>query len=170
MAVQLEFDFTFRDYLQAQRLHARRTWWTQLNDLMARRLSPLLGAMILLFGILISGPGVSWTAPFILMLFCGLLLLFYPFYMRARLKSCYKRTLVGDGRRALDLDENTIKGRESNICSEFQWAAVKSFQEGKEIVLLYIAPAKFIAIPKHACLPSQLDQIRDLCKALINIG
>ena len=170
MPVHIEFTPAFNDYLCAQRLHARRSAWSRLNDIAARRLNPALGAIILVLALLISGPGVSWTAPFALMILCAIPLLLYPFYIRFRLKQCFTRTRMGDGSRFIDFDQHSIRANEANVRSEIEWAAIQSIKEDNNIMMLYLAPAKFIIIPKKACSEDQHSELRVLFQQNIRIA
>ena len=170
MAVHLQFTPTFDDYLCALRLHAKRSAWSLLNDFAARWLSPALGVAILILALLISGPGVSWTAPFILMILCAILLLSYPIYMRFRFRQCYTRTRIGDGRRVIDLDRSSIKCQEGNVKSEVEWVAIRTVKEDKNLIMLYIAPAKFIMIPKTACSEEQRSELQTLFQQNVRIA
>jgi hypothetical protein len=42
------------------------------------------------------------------------------------------------------------------------WKAVKTFLENKKIFMLYLAPAKFIVIPKRVCTEAQIGELRML--------
>jgi len=165
MTVHIEYTPEFKDYLCAQRLHAKRRAWTRINDFAARFANPALGVLILLLALLIQGPGVSWTGPYVFMFACGIFLLLYPLYYRRRLKSCFNRTRVGDGRRTFDIDEQSLKLQEGNTRSECAWSAVQAIREDQNVLMLYIAPAKFIMIPKRCCTPPDLDEVKRLYEA-----
>ena len=141
MLVHVEFTLKFNDYLDAQRLHATRGWWPRFDQFMGRMGFPFWGVLLLIFAYLIHGPGVSWL-PVLFMSACAVFLLLYPFYIRFKLKRCYTRT-EGSG----------TKG-------EINWSTVRSFSENDKVFLLYLAPAKFIVIPKRACTESELAELR----------
>jgi hypothetical protein len=163
MPIHIEYTSTFSDYLSAQRLHAKRSAWSRFNDLGVRVLSPVLGTVILLLALLISGPGVSWTGPFVFMIACAVILLIYPLNYRYRLKSCYERTRIADGARRFDFHQETIQTQEGHTRSELDWSAVQLIRENKEVMMLYVAPAKFLLIPKRASFSHQIDEVRQLC-------
>jgi hypothetical protein len=162
MPVHVEFTTTFEDYLSAQRLHATRNAWSRFNDFAARRLNPALGVLILIFAVLLSVPKINWSSSLILMVPCGLILLFYPIYMRNRLKRCYVRTRLGNGLRTIDFDLNSIKAVEENVKSEIEWAAIQSVREDKNVIMLYLAPAKFMMIPTRVCSDEQRNELRQI--------
>jgi hypothetical protein len=165
MTVHIEYTPEFKDYLCAQRLHAKRRVWTRINDFAARFANPALGVLILVLALLIKGPGVSWTGPYVLMIACGIILLAYPRYYRYRFKSCFNRTRIGDGRRAFDINEQLLKLQEGNTRSECTWSAVQAIREDQNVLMLYIAPAKFIMIPKRYCMPQDIDEVKRLYDA-----
>jgi len=163
MPVHLEFTATFRDYLCAQRLHAKRNWRSRLNDLAARRLNPILGALILAFVFLVSAlGGFAVNGTFVFMVASALCLLCYPFYLRYRLKSFYSRTRTGDGSRILDFDQESIKAQGAHAKTELDWSAIQFIREDKNVFMLYLAPAKFLMIPKGCCPPEVLEEIKRL--------
>lgn len=168
MPTHIQFTLTFDDYLKAHRLHAKRNLWSRFIDLVNRRLSVALGILILAFAGMISGPGVSWTYPFTTMIVCAIALILAPLYVRLRLKGCYRRTLIGDGARVIDFDEQSIKAEEAHIRSEFAWSAIRFTRENKSLLMLYLAPAKFIAIPKRVCSPEQIEELRLLFREKVS--
>jgi hypothetical protein len=96
------------------------------------------------------------------MILLGIFLLLYPAYMHFRLKQCYTRTRLGDGSRVIDFDQHSIKTNEANAKSEVGWVAIQFVREDKNVMMLYLAPAKFIMISKSACSVEQLNEIRGL--------
>src|SRR5664279_5460645 len=149
MLVHLEFTLGFNDYLDAQRLHARRSWWPRFNQFMGRFGFPIWGALILIFAYLIHGPG---DRLFVLMMSaCGVFLLLYPFYIRFKLKRCYTRTRMDTGDCTFEFEGTCIRSEGSGTKSEINWSAIQSLSENDKVFLLYLAPAKFIVIPKRVC-------------------
>lgn len=161
MPTHLAFTLSFDDYFAAQRLHAKRSGWARFNWFMGRIFAPIWGLLLLALAYLIHGPGVSWDA-IVFVAACGLFLLAYPFYMRWKPKRCYLRTRVGGGDCAIDLGEDCIHMVGGGTKSEIQWAAIRSVAENETIFMLYLAPAKFIAIPKLSCTPEQVEDLRQL--------
>jgi hypothetical protein len=43
-----------------------------------------------------------------------------------------------------------------------EWKAIHYFREDKSVFLLYLAPAKFIAIPKRVCTEEKITELRSL--------
>jgi len=162
MPIHIEYTSTFKDYLCAQRLHAKRNAWSRINNFAIRRLAPVWGVLILLLALLAYSPGAWRSGWFQLMVGCALILILYPLYIRYRLNSCYRRTRIGDGTRKIDLDEHPIKAQEGHTRSEFDWSAVHSIREDRHVIMLYIAPAKFLMIPKRCCSQQETDEVKRL--------
>jgi hypothetical protein len=43
-----------------------------------------------------------------------------------------------------------------------EWKGIHYFREDKNVFLLYLAPAKFLAIPKRVCTEEQITEFRSL--------
>src|SRR5215469_3601697 len=155
MPIQLRLTLTFEDYVDAQRLHAKRGWWPRLNLVLAYTLVPLMGLCFLLIAVLIGRNGDAWTL-FVIELVAGLFLAGYPLFVRMRWKRCYVRTLGEQGESTVQLDDKLIKTRAATMRSEIQWAAVRSFSENDKVFLLYLAPARFLLLPKRVCSEQQV--------------
>jgi hypothetical protein len=69
---------------------------------------------------------------------------------------------MGDGSRVIDFDQNSIRANEANVKSEVEWAAIQSIKEDKNIMMLYLAPAKFVMIPKRARFEEQYSELQEL--------
>ena len=91
-------------------------------------------------------------------------MLCYPLFMRLRWKRCYVRTRSEEGECTVDFDDAMIRTAAANTRSEIQWQAVRSFSESQKVFLLYLAPAKFIVIPKRICAEKLADELRLLFK------
>jgi hypothetical protein len=50
------------------------------------------------------------------------------------------------------------KGEHSK--SEIEWCAIQSFSEDESLFLLYLAPGRFLAIPKRVCTTEQIEELR----------
>ncbi len=161
MPLSLTFTVTFNDFLAAQRLHAKRSLWLRINQIAGRIVAPIWGVLILILAYMIHGPGVS-IVPLLIMALCAGLLILYPFYMRFKLKRCYTRTRLGDGTRTIEFNQQSIRSQETNVKSDIEWAAIQSISEDKNVLMLYLAAAKFMLIPKRVCSEGQLDELRSL--------
>jgi hypothetical protein len=160
MPVILNFTLTFEDYQNALRLHARKNWWLCLNYFAARFVLPALGVLLILLALLISGHSVP--SPLAIFNFgLGVFFVLYPWYYRARLKRCYRRTRTGS-EQSVELGEELIRMVAENTSSELTWKAVQFVREDQNVFMLYLAPAKFIALPKRAFTPEQISELEEL--------
>lgn len=166
--VHIEYTSALKDYLCAQRLHSKRSLWWRFASVGIRFVGPTLGFLILAFALLLYNPGSLRSGSYQLMVGCALVLILHPLYIRHRMKSCYRRTRIGNGTRTIDFDEQTIKTREGATRSEFDWSAIKFIREDKNVMMLYLAPAKFLLIPKRCCTPQDLENMRRLFQEAAN--
>jgi hypothetical protein len=166
MPIELNFALSFEDYCNAMRLHAKHNWWRCLNYYCARFVLPVLGIVLLTFGLLISGPGVPWVLVGA-QSGLGVFLLFYPLYYRLRLKRCYSRTRIGNGEQSVIITEEGIHVNAENASSDINWKAVQSYLYDNDVFMLYLAPAKFIALPKRILSPEQMSELKSLLSQLI---
>ena len=160
MPIQLRFTLSFEDYLAAMRLHARKNWWLCLNYFAARFVLPILGILLVVLGWLVSGNGLPPAAA-VFFVGLGVFFLFYPLYYRSRLKRCYRRTSAGT-EQSVELGEQQIRMKAENTSSELTWKAVRSYSEDQNLFMLYLAPAKFIGLPKRVFTPKQIAELRSL--------
>jgi hypothetical protein len=157
--MQIKFQLTFDDYSAAHSLHATRSLWSRFLRALARYLFPVFGLCFLVLGVSLVGKGAS-TGNILTVFACGLYLTSVPFYLHLQLRRCYKRTRTGVGDCTVTFDSERILIDGQNMKSEIDWSAVQSFRENSEIFILYLAPAKFIAVPKRACTAAQIDELQ----------
>jgi YcxB-like protein len=168
MPIELQFSLTFQDYVDAQILHGKRSIWSRAMRFFWRILFPVTGVIFIMLGILaLKSDGFSGSNLFLVL--WGLLLIAYPFYVRWCWKRCYRRTRMGpeDDLHVIILHEDKISITASNTKSEFTWQVVKSCLENDKTILLYVAPAKFILLPKRAIRENDLNRLHDLIQASI---
>jgi hypothetical protein len=161
MPLHLEFTLSFPDYIAAQKLHARRSWWPRLNWFMLHIGFAVWGGLLIVLGFLIMAMGT----PLGFVLLCiagGVFLMGYPFYTRYRLKWCYTQTRNGSEISRVDFEEGSIRYEGPNAKTEYAWSAIRSFAEDASTFALYLAPAKFIIISKRLCTPEQINELRAL--------
>jgi hypothetical protein len=159
--MHLELETDFRDFAAAQTLHAKRTELNYASHCVARFFYPAVGVLILLFEF-IPRPLTGSSHPQFLGVACGLILTCIPFYIRAEWKRTYKRSRSENGSCALDFTEEMIRCTGVHSKSEIQWSAIKSFSEDEKLFLLYLAPGRFLPIPKRICTPQQIEELRAL--------
>ena len=167
--MQVKYNTTFRDYKAAQTLHAKRGEISYLTHYVGHYFYPFLGVCILVFEYtphrLVGSP-----QPKLISTLCGLLLVCIPFYLRLMMKRSYTRTRTGDGECIIDFGEEVIRMEGLHTKSEVEWSAIKSFSEGDKGFLLYLAPVRFIAIPKRVCTDEQVHDLRTLLQNKVNQG
>lgn len=158
MPIQLRFTFSLEDYLNARHLHAK--WGPGLNYSKVRIVLPVLGVCSILFGLLSVGNGAPWGLHIFFICFglCGVL---YPWFYRARLRCRYRRRGVRE-ETTFDIGEENILVKSENVSSEVRWKAVRLYLEDPNMFLLYIAPARFFALPKRVFTPEQISQLQSL--------
>ncbi len=161
MSVQLKFTLEFEDYLDAQRLHAMRNWWLCVNYYAARFFLPVIGVLLIVIGLLNASHGAPSTLS-VFNLGLGVFFIFYPLYYSARLKRSYRRTRTGSGETSVELGDTIIRVKTQNSNSELTWQAVHFFREDQKLFMLYLAPAKFIALPKRVFSPEQIIELQSL--------
>ena len=164
--MQIQFQLSFDDYLAAQRLHAKRNLWQLGIYALNHYLFPVIGICSLVLSIPLMGSKVQDHSGLI-MIFCGVILTGYPFYMRWKLKQCYKRTRIDDGESKIVFDEARIRVEARHASSEMDWDGVKSHFENGKVIMLYLAPAKFIVVPKRVCTDEQIAELHALLLRLV---
>lgn len=166
MPIHLEFKLTFEDYLDVSRLHAKSSLWWRINWIGGQFIAPVLGVIFIAFGLWTLTWGMTSFFFWILMA-CGLFLAAKPLYRRFWFKRCFRRTQAGSGDCSIDFDETLIRIREQGARGEVEWSALRSFAENEKLFLLYLAPARFIQIPKRVCTADQADELRNLFRERI---
>jgi hypothetical protein len=159
--MQIKYSLTLRDYRDAQLLHAKRSAMHYLAHCAAHYLYPLVGIAILAFEFT-PHHFVGLPRPNLTGTLCGLLLVCVPVYLRWMTKRCFKRTRSGTDACTIDLEQERVQTKGSHTRSEVEWSAFQSSSEDAKIFLLYLAPAKFVVIPKRACTADQVLELRSL--------
>ena len=159
--MQIQFQLSLDDYLAAQRLHAKRSFWSRLVRVLTRYIYPAIGLVFLALSSLFIFDKASMESSST-MLICGIILVFYPIYLHFWLRRCYKRTRSGNDGCQLIFDEGRISVEGQYSKGEMEWKAIHYFREDKSVFLLYLAPAKFIAIPKRVCTEEKITELRSL--------
>ena len=159
--MQITYELSFDDYRAAQLLHVKRSLWLRLMRILTHVILPICGLCFLVLALTFMGDKKSFDF-MVIMLMCGLYLVLCPLYLNWRLKRCYKRTRSGKDNCTATFSEERILIDAGNMKSEFDWTAVHFLREDKKVFMLYLAPAKFIAIPKRVCTESQVEELRSL--------
>jgi hypothetical protein len=159
--MQIQFTTNFRDYVAAQTLHAKRSGFPYLAHCLSHCFYPVFGVLILLFEFTPHHLAGS-PQPKVYSVICGITLLCIPVYLRLMWKRCYSRSRTGSGECILDFSEEMIRAKGEHSKSEIEWSAIRSFSEDERAFLLYLAPARFLPIPKRFCTEVQIEELRSL--------
>ena len=161
MSVHLQFSLSFDDYKNAQRLHSSRKPLSRFNYFANRVLWPVIGVFSLGCAFLLRGDKAAHESVVILVI-CGLMLCSYPIYRNSQLRRCYKRTRTDNGDCRLDISSSGIMTATDNSASEIGWKAIHDVNQDSNLFMLYLAPAKFLAIPKRICSAAQIEELNQL--------
>lgn len=164
MPIRIEFIFDFNAYLQTQKLHLKNHRWQLILHRFQMVFFPLLGIFALISAMPMFRDGY-WALLGVLELTLGAFLVAYPLYVRWRWKRCFTRTRVGNGATVISLDNDKICVASEPARSEVAWAGVSRCVQDDAYWLLYIAPLKFIPIPKASVAPEQTTAIQALIDA-----
>ena len=162
----MRFKLSLEDYLNAQRFHAKRSMSSRFTFFVVWWVYPTVGLSLIAIAFLIwrYHPLSANTAGAIGgLLGGGGVLACWRLFIRRNFKKSYRRTRCGEGDVEVLLNENGIFSEISGLTKgEFSWKATKSWREDKEQVLIYLAPAIFVILPKRVVTESQLNDLREL--------
>lgn len=167
--MHLTYSLTFRDYKAAQTLHAKRSEIAYLTHCVGYYLWPILGVCFLAFEFIPHHIGAS-PQPKFLTTFSGFVLLCCPLFLHLMMKRSYKRTRSGTGDCTIELDQEMIRTKGLHTKSEMEWTAIQSFSEDSKTFLLYLAPARFVVVPKRACTDEEVNELRTLLQNRVKNG
>lgn len=164
--IALRYKLTFEDYLHAHRFHAQRSLWPRFIFFVAWWGYPAVGLSLIAIAFLIwsdHAPSADTAATIGGLLGGGAVLACWRLFTQRNFKKSYRRTRCGEEDVEVLFNENGIVSEISGLTKgEFSWQATKSWREDKDQVLIYLAPAIFIVIPKRAISESQLQDLRAL--------
>lgn len=156
--MRLQYRLTFQDSLAAQALHAKRSEFPYIGYLVPRYLFPVIGICSLAWAVSKRGSASYETW----LIIAGLYLLACPLLVRLSYKRHFGRTRTTDQQTTIEFDSGLIHCQGPHSKSEIEWSAIRSFSEDSKMLLLYLAPGKFLCIPKRACADGQVDELRSL--------
>jgi len=123
------------------------------------RWNPIIGLLPLAFGLwLFYMHWSKWSAwaETILGLYC---ILGAPI-TKALLRRRYKRTRIGASQLTLRFEDDALYSDCADTSSSrIEYATFKSVRETKEFVMIYLAPAVFIAVPRRVLTGDQESQL-----------
>lgn len=159
--MQIRFEFTLEDYLAAESLHATRSLGSRIETVLNYWIIPLIGALGLACALLLMRDRSSQDSAITLFVIAPLLLL-YPVFLRIRLRRAYIRNQSGPEERTMTFEPGRLVIEGPNSRSEMNWKAIKSYRVGDKVMLIYLAPGRFIPIPKRACSDALIQEIHSL--------
>ncbi len=157
--MQVTYSTTFRDFANAQALHAKRSEASYIANCLGRYIYPIFGLAVMLFEF--TPHHVNGSPPSKLVsALCGSALILIPVFLHLNLKRCYNRSGAGSGACTIDFDDDGIRAVGAHSKSELEWSAIQSHSEDKNVFLLYLAPARFLPVPKRFCTVDQVNELR----------
>jgi len=167
--MNIQIEISLKDYIAAQALHAERSVSSRLFYVLARYIYPVIGICFLLLALLLSThDSRHQSSP--MLIASGAFLLLCPLILYFNTKRSYKRTMANSGRCDVSIDEDLIRTSGSNTKSELSWDAIKEFREGGSVFLLYLAPGRFLVLPKRAFSDMQIEELRSLLLRKVRPG
>jgi hypothetical protein len=159
--MQITFSLSLRDYMAGQALHAKRSEMAFLGYCMARYFYPFMGICFLVFEFTPHHSVGSQPSKTLSVIF-ALILCLIPVYVHFMTRRAYFRSRTRSDECAIDFSSELIRTSGSNIKSEVNWSVIQSFNEDGKAIVLYLAPARFLIIPKRVCTSSQIEELRGL--------
>jgi hypothetical protein len=167
MPIDLKYSLSLDDYLAGQYFHAQSSVWLYLNYVTARFVFPVVGALIFAESLYRTiTKGFQGFNPFQYLI--GIFLISFPLYYRHRLKRCYIRTRTDGNECSATFHEDLIHAESTNSSSDLKWAAVQRYSENDKCFLVYLAPSRFMVLPKRVFQPGQADEFRALLQRKIS--
>jgi len=154
----IKYEFTESDYVEAQRMHAWRRYSPGTASFFMRW-NPIGGSILLAIGFWLfymhGGTWSAWTETVL-----GLYFILAAPVNKALLRRRYRRTLIGSSQITLRFEEDALYSDCEGISSSrIEYVTFKSIRETKKIVLIYLAPAIFIAVPRRVLIGDQESQL-----------
>jgi hypothetical protein len=163
--MRITFTPTQKDFIDAQRTHA----WRRYRPAMARlqrALEPFVGVFLILFAVNLARTHAN-PAIVLLEFVLGLYVLFAsrvlgPFLYR---RAYRQRDRTGPDVTALQFEDDAIyMDSPGDSSSRLEWPAILGTIESETTLLLYLAPARFLIIPKRFLEGSQLSDLTTLLR------
>jgi hypothetical protein len=157
--MRVSYISTEKDFVDSQRTHA----WRRYSPFMAgaqRILQPLFGAAFLLYAVRLARTHAN-GAMILFEAACGLFLVAMPFLRPVLYRRAYRRRSNGAQQSVtFDFEQDAIHfdcpGRSSG---QLEWSALTGAYESSTTLLLYTAPALFMAVPKRVLAHAQFNEL-----------
>ena len=166
-SMQIQYELTFQDFRAAQSLHAKRSAFPYFAHVACFLLYPFLGILGLLFTFTTAKWRHDHMFKDVLLLGGSAILILLPVYMLWIWRRLYRRTRSGSGNCNLNFGPDLIRTQAEHSRSEVEWPAIKRFTEDEKLFLLYLAPARFLVIPKRVCSAEHIEELRALFQSKI---
>ena len=159
--MHITYSLNRKDYFAGQKLHAKRSELSFLGYCTSRYFYPFIGVCILAFEFTPHHAGGTRNPqPFSVA--CAVLLLLLPVYVHFMARRAFARTKSGSGDCTVNFTPEMILTSGAHSKSEVQWSAIQSSSEDEKCFLLYLAPGRFLVVPKRACTPLQIEELQAL--------
>lgn len=145
--MRISYRLTAGEFASAQLLNYRKSFGGILMLAFYYLIAPLVGLSLLLSPISLirlHGFRVSYGLELLLPIFIVLMPLWLPIYLRYR----FRLTMLFNNACVLEFEEDHIGTEVPGLAkSTFEWAAVDSYRENKQVVLIYLSRAAFLIVP-----------------------
>ena len=161
--MRIEYTSNYRDFADAQKLH-RRSKPTYEASLLVFGFFAVLGAVILIHGLLTYG-FTGLLDHHVTDFACGVFLVLLPVFYWANFIYSIRRgfRLTSTGQVcAIDFESDGLRMIGEHSKGEILWSAFHSFVEGPRCFLLYLAPGRFLSVPKRLLDGAKLPDFRSL--------
>lgn len=161
MSINFKYTVSLDDYKAGLFFHAESSIWLYLTYVTTRFAMPVIGAIVIAESVFLLVTNFSRPLAAAL-LFLGIVMALYPIFYRHRIKRFYERTRTGNNECNATFSEDLIHVESADSSSDVKWTAIKSFSENNKVLLLYLAPAKFLILPKREFQPGQVEELRSM--------
>ena len=154
----ITYEFTESDYVEAQRVHAWRKYSSRTASFFMSA-APVVGAVLLAIGLWLFyshwGSWSAWTESIL-----GLYFILSTPITKALLRRRYTRTRIGGNQITLRFEDDALYSEcAGTSSSRFEYTTFKSVRETKWNVMIYLAPAVFIAVPRRVLAGDQESEL-----------
>ena len=132
-------------------------------------LLPVLGLLAIAIVMIVAGSVQALLDEKPLLTF-GAYFLLLPILIHFALMRRYRGSAIGMQDCTISFENNLIRTQMPNAVTELQWNAIQSFAEDKRVFLLYLAPARFIIVPKRACSIEQINELHSMMHGRVHPG
>jgi len=164
----LTYEFTQSDYIAAQRMHAWRRYKPETAEFFMRW-NPLVGIVLFSLGIFFFVQHFDHWAAWVECLI-GTYFMFVGALNKTILARRYRRTRIGTGPLTLRFEDDAIYSDcEGSSSSRIEYSAIKSLRPTTHNIVIYLAPAVFLAIPRRVLSEGQQSDLVGLINAKLRL-